>query len=73
PNPASQVVNVALKSEIKEVLAISVFNTTGQLIVSQEYQPGGSITIPVATWAKGIYFLYLKSESGSSYRKLIVQ
>lgn len=65
PNPAADVVNVALDSEVKE---IHVYDISGRLVLSSE---NSGKTVDVSSLARGIYKLVAVSQDGIHSGSLI--
>ncbi|MES2630287.1 MAG: T9SS type A sorting domain-containing protein [Bacteroidota bacterium] len=66
PNPAKDVVTVALPSAVTGT--IEIFNLTGQLVRSAMITPNQPTSVPVSDLAPGIYML----KAGDQSRKLII-
>ncbi len=70
PNPATD--RITLESESTQLREISIYNSLGQL-AHREITSGHKVTIDVSGFAKGIYFVAISHENGTSLRKLIVE
>ncbi|MEG1555154.1 MAG: T9SS type A sorting domain-containing protein, partial [Bacteroidales bacterium] len=76
PNPASNYVNVKFSTDQAENISLQVLDMTGKMIYSEAINhAGGELNhqIPVANFAKGIYFLQLQTINGKTIHKFIVQ
>ncbi len=75
PNPASQQAFLQVEMDRPEALHIRVFDGQGRLvwhappatIIQQQY------TLPVSTWAAGLYVIAIQGESGQRQLPLIVE
>jgi len=72
PNPASEQLNVHWEI-VDEILAIDIFNTTGQQVYHEQADHKKATTVPVQSWPKGVYFIWLKGKQSSQVRKVIVE
>ena len=75
PNPASDMTNIAVNSNISEDVTISIYNTIGQLISTQKakfVQGENKIELNTADFANGIYNIEFQSKSGKLVQKLTV-
>jgi len=75
PNPASEMTNIAVNSNISEDVTISIYNTIGQLISTQKakfVQGENKIELNTADFANGIYNIEFQSKSGKLVQKLTV-
>ncbi|MBL4703722.1 MAG: T9SS type A sorting domain-containing protein, partial [Flavobacteriales bacterium] len=68
PNPFSNSVFIQSESIYKGVILI--FDNLGKLLLKKEYQ-GNDITLDLSDFAKGVYYLKLESEQGSSVVKIV--
>jgi Secretion system C-terminal sorting domain/SprB repeat/Cohesin domain len=73
PNPASDLLNVHVAFTKNENANIRVLSVTGKVLY-QANQTGSdfSVTIPLADFSNGTYFLEIKTESGTSTEKVVV-
>jgi hypothetical protein len=75
PNPASNLLNIRFNLEKAQDLEISLSTTDGQRVYS-ELLPNQNNSIDkqldISSFAKGVYFLKLKGESGSIVRKIVI-
>lgn len=70
PNPASE--NLTIETAVNGPKTIQVTNAAGQIIRTLESDQQ-TITIPASTLAKGMYFIQLTSNEGTSQKSFIVQ
>jgi len=71
PNPAMDVVTMEMPETLK-ISGVSVINTIGQIV--QDFEPAfenGKMTIDVSSLHPGTYLLRIKTEKGTTTRKLI--
>ena len=76
PNPAYSIVNIEVTSDKAQQFHASMVDMMGKTVyVDQFNHDGGSgkYTINVNNLAKGVYFLHLNSENGSSVQKIVVR
>ncbi len=76
PNPATNLINVAIEATDAQDIAASIVDMTGKTIYVEQFSFNGGeqiYTIPVNNMAKGIYFLNLQSKQGKTVRKFIVE
>jgi len=66
PNPTSGLVTV---NSISNVKTITVFNVAGKLILSAS----NASTVNLSNQAKGIYFVKVQTENGSTTKKIVVK
>ncbi|MCP2026403.1 Flp pilus assembly pilin Flp [Flavobacterium sp. HSC-32F16] len=66
PNPASEVVNINLKEDLK-LEKVNIYNTLGQLVKTENKN-----IISVNSLSNGIYFLEIITDKGKANRKIIV-
>jgi hypothetical protein len=70
PNPASEVLNIKVKSEL-DVKSVSIYNTLGQIIMTSIHAENGEIN--VSNLQSGSYFIKVFTDKGSSTAKFIKQ
>jgi len=75
PNPSNGFVNLEYISGKQGVVSISVMNTLGATVYSANGVSNGSLnkTIDLSNLTKGIYFVNVSSNNGTTTKKLIVQ
>ena len=73
PNPANSTVNVNFTSV--EDVTINIITVTGQNIYTEMFKATSEInkSIDVSSFAKGIYYINLKSDSNNVVSKLIIE
>lgn len=64
PNPASSKLNI----EGNNIASVDVYNTIGQLVVSQEVS-GNHVQISTSGMSEGIYFIRIHGENGNTVTK----
>ncbi len=74
PNPADAVLNVNLHSDFPETTAITIYNQTGQKILSQKalYDGSSSLSLDTSKLPNGIYFLSASNGHLSSAQNFLV-
>jgi hypothetical protein len=70
PNPAKEVLNIKVKSEM-EVKSVSIYNTLGQILMTTIHSENGEIN--VSNLQSGSYFINVFTDKGSSTAKFIKQ
>jgi len=70
PNPASNVVNIT-NNENMYVKEVAVYDATGKLISTQNFNEQTEIQLNVENLASGTYLLHLKTEEGTAVKKLV--
>lgn len=75
PNPSNGFVNLEYISGKQGVVSISVMNTLGATVYSANGVSNGSLnkTIDLSNLTKGIYFVNVSSNNGTTTKKLIIQ
>ncbi|MEM7550525.1 MAG: T9SS type A sorting domain-containing protein [Bacteroidota bacterium] len=74
PNPADQQVNVRLSSDFNEELSWYLIDLNGTIFREGKKQfSEEGIRLDVASLPSGMYFIYLETEQGSTYKKVMVQ
>src|SRR5690606_23470878 len=68
PNPATNVVTIT-NSENLLVQQIAVYDTTGKLITTENYNNKTEIQLNVEHLASGTYLLHLKTAEGTAVKK----
>jgi len=70
PNPANTLVNLFCSVDIKQV---DVFDLLGKQIESIQGSNSNEQIIEVSQLAKGVYFIKVTSNSGSAFKKLVIE
>ena len=76
PNPATSFVNVEVISDEAQQFSAKVVDMTGKTVYTDQINHfGGSslYKLPVNNLSKGVYFLHLNSENGSTVQKIVVR
>lgn len=73
PNPANEKITITNIDNPSKEAIISIFNITGQQIMSEKFQIQDKIELDVSKFAKGIYILKIQIGSKIENKKLIVQ
>ncbi len=76
PNPATNLLNVAIQADEAQDFTATIVDMTGKTIYADQFNYGGgeqTFRVPVTSLAKGIYFLNLQSQKGKVIRKFIVE
>ncbi|MFK7934017.1 MAG: GEVED domain-containing protein [Saprospiraceae bacterium] len=74
PNPATQRVNVEIKSFLGESITIQLFNQLGQLVLEKQIEEVNEQTAPlsVALLERGIYFVQLQAKNKTPITKKLL-
>ena len=67
PNPSSNVINVNINSQIKELINYTLTDISGRIIEKGNWNLGGStsiFTVNVFEYSNGVYFLNIKTKEG---------
>ena len=72
PNPASQMLHVTLP-DANDGCVATLYNMVGQAVLSQTYDGGQQIEIPVNGLVNGMYLLALESDGHILHQKIIVK
>src|SRR5690554_1764396 len=70
PNPASNSVTIT-NSENRRVNQIAVYDVSGKLLTTQNYNAGEVLQLNVANLASGTYLLHLRTTEGVAVKKLV--
>src|SRR5690606_34174576 len=70
PNPATNIVNIT-NGENMLVSKIEVYDITGKLITTENYNNKTEIQLNVEHLASGTYLLHLKTNEGTAVKKLV--
>ena len=76
PNPASKQINLAFDAQNTTSVVVSLVNVAGMKVYSETLTSfGGSYNqaINVTDFAKGIYFLNIRSENGNVIKKIVIE
>src|SRR5690606_13100037 len=74
PNPASGLVNVALKSAGTGMAKVSLLNVAGKMLMEREFDlAAGSWQLQTGNVAAGIYLLQVATEKGVFTQKIILE
>lgn len=71
PNPASDVVSIAL--EKSNPVHIRVFDLAGRLVYDKDFLTFDPITIPVSHWTSGLYLLSIEQEGLVRNQRLVIE
>jgi hypothetical protein len=70
PNPSSGIFKIGMSESLD--LDVQVYSACGQEVLSQQMATKSSFEINLSGFARGVYFLKISSENGSTTRKLIL-
>jgi len=73
PNPASDKVTITNNDNFAKEIAVSIFNITGQQIMSDKFKNLNKIELDISKVEKGIYFLKIQMDNQIDDHKLIIQ
>ena len=70
PNPVKNILNIQDNNQIV-ISSINIYNLLGQLVQTQFNSDGSIKSIDVSTLKKGLYFIRINAESGSTISKFL--
>ena len=70
PNPATNIVNIT-NSENLSVKQVEIYDTTGKLINTHNFNNEAEIQLNIETLTSGTYLLHLHTDEGTAVKKLI--
>jgi hypothetical protein len=75
PNPSNGRFTITFEAESGKEYVLEIFNELGQVVISETFRNGGSISRPVdlGEKASGVYTITLKSNGGTTTKKLVIQ
>jgi hypothetical protein len=73
PNPATNKISIATKSNLQGETTICIFNMNGAILQHEKFQSQNLIEMDVSAMAKGIYLLKIQTKAGVESKKLVVQ
>jgi len=73
PNPATNKISIATKSNLQGETFVYIFNMNGALLQQQKFESQNLIEMDVSALAKGIYLLQIQTKAGVETKKLVVQ
>ncbi|HKR03163.1 MAG TPA: DNRLRE domain-containing protein [Bacteroidia bacterium] len=76
PNPAKDLVTISIHENGSSSATLKIYNLTGNEIYNRSLQlenGANSISLQTDAWAKGIYFIAIKTSNGVVTQKLIVE
>jgi hypothetical protein len=75
PNPSNGELNVTVDLLNSEDFTISVINTLGQVVkeVNQLHSNGGTVKLDLSSNSNGVYYVTVKTKSGSKTKRFILQ
>lgn len=69
PNPATDMINIEMN--YKEAGEIFIFNTFGQLLVSDRFESEGELQLNVSSFPPGLYFLKMKTSESTQISRFV--
>src|SRR5690606_30761748 len=74
PNPATQIVNLALNSNMFNDAVIEITDAVGHIVYKQKaIDIIGRNKIDTGEWSRGIYLVNITAEGFTSVKKLVIQ
>lgn len=76
PNPADDVVNIVVKELVNTNYNVTITDIAGKTVFNNQLNDmlnNNAASINISNFDKGMYFVYLKNEKGTSTQKLIVR
>ena len=71
PNPFKDFVNIRFSKPTMYPIQIEVFDVRGRLVLNQEFQPSGQITVSMDRLEDASYIIRISSGSSEFLKKLI--
>ena len=72
PNPATDKINVSFDEKAPKSFQITMVDVLGKKILSQTYENHSNISINTLNFYKGIYFLNIITNDGTTTKKIII-
>ena len=74
PNPASNLVSVALPNTMTGNISFEITNNLGQVVSRKESSVvGGAVSIDISSLSRGLYFIAIENAGSRAVKKLIVR
>jgi endonuclease I len=73
PNPANGQVHISWQYAAARPAAINVHNIAGQVVYTNNSTTGNELTINVANWASGVYYIQLITANTVQVQKVVVE
>lgn len=75
PNPTENQINVKVELAKAENITLSISNVLGEEIIQESFEKQSSLkqNFDVSQWAKGIYFIKVKTAKGQQIQKFVIQ
>jgi hypothetical protein len=76
PNPAEDLVNITVKELVNTNYNVTITDVTGKTVFNNQLNDmlnNNAASINISNFNKGVYFVYLKNEKGTSTQKLIIR
>lgn len=75
PNPAHNVVNVNLAEELPGAVMLSLYNSSGRLVLSKNLDgaPLSSIPVDLGSLSKGIYLLRMDADKKHGSTRIVIE
>ncbi|MCK8481468.1 DUF7619 domain-containing protein [Psychroserpens algicola] len=73
PNPAKDVVTIALNSNNSESVRLHIFDLQGKLILEENISEVNTYTIDVSDFQSGMYFVKLTTNTKTRVKKLVIE
>ena len=73
PNPSHSSVTVEMKKPFTGTASLLITNVQGQIVFNEDLKDIYKRTLDVSSFAKGVYYLKVQTEAGSSVYRLIVE
>jgi hypothetical protein len=72
PNPSTGLVNVSFKGDVQSIVAVSAYNTIGEIVFEMDKQDGINklLQIDFSEYQPGVYYLNVKTDDGVILKKV---
>ena len=73
PNPSSETVSISFRNIVSNNAQVIVSNSLGQIVseINEDLNSNATVNINVSNYARGIYFVTIKTDAGTITKKLL--
>ena len=75
PNPAEDLINIQVQLEARSETTIQIIDLQGRIVETRTdmVEPNRTVSIPVADWPTGAYFIQVTTEEGTATQKVFLR
>ncbi|MEO1715432.1 MAG: T9SS type A sorting domain-containing protein, partial [Bacteroidota bacterium] len=75
PNPAEDLINIQIDLEARSETTIQIIDLQGRIVETRTdmVEPNRTVSIPVADWPTGAYFIQVTTEEGTATQKVFLR